>query len=199
MAATPSPVGTRNGSARGKSAAERTARRHSLLFARPGYSGDDRLFFDLLAYAPGLNTSGADLRAVVETEARVNPRLRRGTVADGVRALFAKARAAGWQTLAIPAGPRTPAYRIIFDGAGRYAWERTLSSGLRESVVCDGKTLWHLYPELGLAAKAHRQPLPSTGLRAHSVPWVLPLPEDLAHGADLRVARRGQGRRRAAR
>ena len=51
-------------------------------------------------------------------------------------------------------------------------------------MVCDGKTLWHLYPELGLAAKRtvsrfHRLDF------AHSLPWTLPLPEDLAHGADL--------------
>ena len=109
----------------------------------------------------------------------MNPSLRRGTVPAGVRALFAKTRCAGWRSLSIPPDARTPGYRITFDGAGRYAWDRTLSSGLRERVVCDGKTLWHLYPELGLAAQRsvsrfHRLEI------AHSVPWMLPLPEDLA-------------------
>jgi hypothetical protein len=41
----------------------------SLLHKRPGFSGEDKLFFDLVAYAPGLNTSAADLGAVLEAEA----------------------------------------------------------------------------------------------------------------------------------
>ena len=53
-------------------------------------------------------------------------------------------------------------------------------------MVCDGKTLWHLYPDLGLAARRgvsrfHRLDL------ARSIPWTLPLPEDLARGADLEL------------
>src|SRR5207247_1823418 len=40
--------------------------RPSLLYQRPGYSDDARLFHDLLAYAPGMNTSLADIEAVVE-------------------------------------------------------------------------------------------------------------------------------------
>ena len=36
-----------------------------LLYTRPIYSNDDRLFYDLLSYAPGLNTSLADMRAVI--------------------------------------------------------------------------------------------------------------------------------------
>jgi hypothetical protein len=158
----------------------------SLLYARPGYSNDDRLFFDLPSYAPGLNSSAADLRGVVEAEARFDPALRPGKISAGARALFERARKAGWRTLAVPPQGRTPGYRVSFDGAGRYAWERTLSSGLRERVACDGKTLWHAYPELGLAARRavsrhHRLAF------ARVVPWVLPLPEDLARGADLEL------------
>jgi predicted Zn-dependent protease len=158
-----------------------------LLYLRPGYSGDERLFFDLLGYAPGLNTSCADLLAVLDAEARANPASRPGTIGEGVRQVFAKARKAAWRTLTVPEQGRSPAYRISFDGTGRHAWERTLPSGLRERVACDGKTLWHLYPELGLAAKrsvsrAHRLAL------WHALPWVLPLPEDLARGADLELA-----------
>ena len=40
----------------------------------------------------------------------------------------------------------------LFDATGRYRYERTLSSGLRERVLCDGTTLWHAYPDLGLSA-----------------------------------------------
>ena len=58
-------------------------------------------------------------------------------------------RAAGWRTLTIPASGETPAWSLSFDGSGRYAGERVLASGLAEHIVCDGKELLHLYPELG--------------------------------------------------
>jgi hypothetical protein len=161
----------------------------SLLYQRPGYSGDDRLFYDLLSYAPGLNTSPADLRAVLEAEARPGPASRPGAIDPGARALFTKARAADWQALTFPAEGKRPALTLTFNGAGRFAYDRTLTSGLRERVVCDGTTLWHLYPDLGLAARRavsrfHRLDL------GHLVPWALPQPEDLARGADLRLAGR---------
>ena len=98
----------------------------------------------------------------------------------------ARLRSAGWQSLTIPAAKGAKAYQITFDGSGRYSWDRTLGNGLRERVLCDGKTLWHLYPELGLASRRsvsrfHRLEW------MHALPWLLPLPEDLAHGADLKL------------
>src|SRR5262249_18800620 len=95
------------------------------------------------------------------------------------RDLIDKARAISWQTAAFGD------FQITFDGAGRYAFERTLPSGLFERVICDGKMLWHLYPELGLGAKRpvdrfHRAEF--TAL----VPGTLPPAKDLARGADLR-------------
>ena len=42
---------------------------------------------------------------------------------------------------------------VAFDGTGRYRYERTTSAGLREQVVCDGTSLWHIYPELGIGAR----------------------------------------------
>jgi tetratricopeptide (TPR) repeat protein len=73
---------------------------------------------------------------------------------------------------------------VAFDGTGRFRYERTTSAGLREQVVCDGTSLWHLYPELGIGARRavsrfHRQDF------ARLVPWALPPVEDLARGADL--------------
>ncbi len=156
----------------------------SLLYQRPGFSSDDRLFFDLLSYAPGLNSSLADLRTVLDAEARASSAVRPGRISAGARALFAKARTPGWRSLSIPGGPLTPAYRIAFDGTGRYAWERTLLSGLREQVVCDGSILWQLYPELGLAARRNVSRFHRLALAA-ALPWVLPQPEDLALGADV--------------
>src|SRR5262249_22597696 len=52
----------------------------SLLYQRPSYSGNDRLFFDLVAYAPGLNTGAADARAVIEAEAAPRKKSKAGDV-----------------------------------------------------------------------------------------------------------------------
>jgi Tfp pilus assembly protein PilF len=160
--------------------------RGSLLYQRPSYSGDDHLFFDLVSYAPGLNTSTADIRAVIEAEAAPTKSSKLGTIDDGARALFEKSRSAGWRICTLPAEGSRAASSIAFDGQGRFAWEGTLPIGLRERVVCDGATLWHLYPDLGLAARRaisrfHRLDL------ARLVPGWLPRPEDLARGSDLRL------------
>jgi predicted Zn-dependent protease len=164
----------------------RTRDGDSLLYRRPGYSGNDRLFFDLVAYAPGMNTSGADVLAVLETEAAL-PGRKVGKIDDEARRLFDKAREGGWREFSLPADGDSPAMKVIFDGAGRYVSERTLFPGIRERVVCDGQTLWHLYPDLHIGAKRtvsrfHR--LAFTRL----VPMALPRPEDLARGADLIMA-----------
>ena len=161
-----------------------------LLYSRPGYSGDDRLFYDLTAYAPGLHTSAADARAVLEDEAEPGPDARPGAIDDGARALIDKARRAGWQALTFPADGEQPAWTISFDGDGRFACDRTLPIGMRERIVCDGSTLLHLYPDLGLGARrtvrrAHR--LAFMGL----VPWALPPVEDLARGCDVHLAAAG--------
>src|SRR5262249_30362416 len=67
-----------------------------------------------------------------------------------------------------------------------YAAERTLPPGIRERIECDGKTILHLYPDLGIGARRtvsrfHRLDF------ARSVPWFVPAPEDLARGADLQA------------
>jgi hypothetical protein len=133
----------------------------SLLYQRPGYSGEDRLFFDLVAYAPGLNTSAADIRAAIESEAAARKSGKPGVIEDAARRLFEKARPSGWRVYVSHEKGGRAATHVLFDGRGRYAWERTLPIGMREHVVCDGK--------------------------ARLVPWALPRPEDLARGADLRV------------
>jgi tetratricopeptide (TPR) repeat protein len=155
------------------------------LYRRLRFSGNADFFADLVAFAPGLNTSAADVRAVLEAEAALTNN-RPGTIDDGARALFVKARLAGAHTLDIPADGRQPAYRIAFDDKGRFEYERTLPLGLREQVTCDGKTLLHLYPDLGLAARRavsrfHRLEF------AQLVPQALPAPEDYARGADQRL------------
>ncbi len=156
-----------------------------VLNARPRFQPSDRFFFDLVGYAPGLNTSRADIQAVIEAEAVPSAASRRGTIDDGVKELFQRARSGNWQALSIPARGENPGFTVVFDGQGRHAYQRTIRPGIREQVICDGQTLWHLYPELGLGAKR-------TVSRFHRIhlqdllPGFLPTPEDLAHGADLR-------------
>ncbi len=89
------------------------------------------------------------------------------------------------QKLTLPGDKNQPEQVILFDGTGRYTYERTPSLGLRETVVCDGTTLLHLYPEIGLAGRRtvsrfHRAEL------AGLLPWLLPPAEDLARGVDLK-------------
>jgi ferric-dicitrate binding protein FerR (iron transport regulator) len=176
----------------GKDILENARRRYDSpagLYSRPRYHEDQRLYFDLISHAPGLTTTPADILDVLEQEA-MDAQGKTGAIDDGVRELFSRARGNAWRCLKLPPEGNAAEWTVAFDGAGRYAWDRTLALGLREKVVCDGKTLWHLYPELGLASRrtvgrAHRLAFSSF------VPWALPLPEDLAHGADLRL--RGEG------
>jgi ferric-dicitrate binding protein FerR (iron transport regulator)/tetratricopeptide (TPR) repeat protein len=157
----------------------------SLLYQRPAFSGDDRVFFDLVAYCPGMNTSTADVEAVIDDEALPIRRVKPCTIDPEARRLIDAARSAGWQALTIAGDADHPGFTFNFDGSGRYAYERVLPLGLRERVVCDGRTLLHLYPELGIGARRpvsrfHREAL--TDL----VPWALPPVDDLAHDADVK-------------
>ncbi len=116
-------------------------------------AGSDEIFFDLLAYAPGMNTSQADLDAVLEAEALPSKFSKTGRIDPAARELLAKARLAGWHTWTIPGEGKQAPVSITFDGAGRYAYESTSSMGIKERVVCDGQTLVRLYPQLFVGAK----------------------------------------------
>ncbi len=151
----------------------------------PVFSNNRAVFYDLVSYAPAMHTDLADAVAVLEAEAPADAATARpGKIDDRARRLIQRARGAGWQTATIadPQG-KTP-LTVAFDGTGRYRYERTTSAGLREQVVCDGASLWHLYPELGIGARRtpsrfHRRDF------ARLVPWALPPVEDLARDADL--------------
>jgi ferric-dicitrate binding protein FerR (iron transport regulator) len=156
----------------------------SLLYEPPAFTGDPRLFTDLIRYAPGLNTNWADIQAVLEAEAAPDLRTAPGQVDPAALQLIQRARQTDWQALTLPGGKDQPGITITFDGMGRYVYERTLPLGLREHVVCDGTTLWQLYPELGLGARraVHRF---NRAKLAELIPGMLPPAEDLARGADL--------------
>jgi ferric-dicitrate binding protein FerR (iron transport regulator) len=154
------------------------------VYGRPSFTGDERIFTDLVAYAPGMNTSRADIEAVLEAEAVPVLATLPGRIDPAARRLIEQARRGGWQALTLPAAGERPALTVRFDGSGRYAYERVLPLGLREQVVCDGQTLLHLYPDLGVGARRtvsrfHRAELLGV------VPWLLPPADDLARGADV--------------
>jgi hypothetical protein len=147
---------------------------------------EDRAFFDLVAYCPGMRPTWTDVQAVIDAEAAPDKASIPGRIDDGARKLIDRARSAGWQSVTFPARHGQPALTMRFDGQGRYTWERTLPPGLRERVVCGGQTILHIYPDLGIGARrpvgrAHRLALSST------VPWCVPSADDLARGADVKL------------
>lgn len=160
---------------------ELTRNRQELIYQRPSFNIEDHLYYDLVAHAPGMNTSEADIRAVLEAEVTPKRPLTLGKVDPKAKQLIERARSSGWRTLSVGE------WCVTFDGGGRHVWERVLPLGLRERVVCDGQTLWHLYAELGIGARRtvsrfHRAEF------ARLAPWAIPPIEDLVRAAELSVA-----------
>jgi ferric-dicitrate binding protein FerR (iron transport regulator)/predicted Zn-dependent protease len=156
------------------------------LYDRFQYTGDARTFSDLLWYAPAMNTTEADILATLEAEATPEPSAEPGTIDARARKLIDMARTGTWYALKVDAHGRQPAFAIYFNGAGQFTWDRVLANGLREQMICDGKTLWHLYPEIGVGSKRplsrfHREELLAL------VPWLVPSADDMAHGRDVRL------------
>lgn len=151
-------------------------------YGRPSFNGNHRVFTDLVSYCPGMSSSPADIRAVLEAEAAPRFGNKRGSVDPEARKLIDAARTSDWKVLRFGENKSLAFY---YDGQGRYAYERRLAFGLQEKVVCDGTHLWHLYAELGIGAKRvvsrfHRIPL------ANLIPDFVPPADDLAYGADVR-------------
>lgn len=156
-----------------------------LIYTRQPLELNARFFGDLVRFAPGLHNSRADVLAVLEAEADVAV-ARRGTIEPAARKLIDRARAAGWETVTYPADGPLAGYVVHVNGRGSMAFERVLSSGLTERVVCDGETLWHLYPEIGLAARRRLSRHHAAELRTLA-PWLMPDAVELARKGDVRV------------
>ena len=149
------------------------------------------VFCNLLAYAPGMHTSLADVCAVLEAELPRDdaaPTAKTGKIDDQARRLIERARGAGWQTATISDRQGKPIVTVAFDGTGRYRYQRTTAYGLREQVLCDGTSLWHLYPELGVGARRTLSRFHRAAF-TQLVPWALPPVEDFG-------SRGGRGGRR---
>ncbi|HUU59388.1 MAG TPA: hypothetical protein VMZ50_07585, partial [Phycisphaerae bacterium] len=153
-------------------------------YRRPVFTGAWHYFDDLTTYAPGLNTARADVLAMLEAEGPRRARGRRGWVDPAARKLIDAARAGGWQTVTFGPARGTDALAVTFDGAGRYACRHAAAGGLAERVICDGRTLLHLYDEIGLGARRtvsrfHRRQMLA------AIPWLVAPVEDLAVEADV--------------
>jgi tetratricopeptide (TPR) repeat protein len=149
----------------------------------PSHSNHSR---HLLNFARGITTTRSDALAVLEKEAGYDERPKTGQVDKEARVLIDAARRQGWQRVARRDATGQDHWQMDVDGQGRFRYERKTAYGLTETVVCNGESLWHLYPELGLGttrtqSRFHRAELTSL------VPWLVPPAEDLAIGADVRL------------
>lgn len=143
-------------------------------------------FGDLMVHAPGLNTLSVDVQSLLESQGPAELLPKRGTIDPKAQELIERAREGGWEAVTLPNG-KGETLTIRCDGQGRYVYERTVSEGLKERVVCDGESLLHLYEELGLAgqrsvSRFHRADIQKL------IPWLVPPAEDLAVGFDVRLA-----------
>lgn len=146
------------------------------------------LLQDLPSYAPGLQTWTADRLAIAEQASTKKPV--HGTVDPEARRLIAKARSLGWESIRLVAVNQKPARQsriVIADGAGRFKIDREISEGLKETVINDGTTLWHLYPEIGLGAKRSINRFHQSAIQS-VIPWYVPTVDDLSLNADVTLA-----------
>ncbi len=154
-------------------------------YSRPSFSDQNRVFTDLVAYAPGMRSSYADMLAAIQAEAAPRAGLRKGSIDPEARKRIESSRNPEWRTTNFNDETGAVAFTIHHDLQGRYAYERKFDLGLIEKVVCDGVNLWHLYPELGIGAKRtvscfHRADW------CNLIPDMLPPADDLSWGADVK-------------
>ena len=140
---------------------------------------------DPLMFAPGMHTTTADVQAVLEAESQIVDQAASGSIDRLAAELIEGARSRGWYRYAWPGGDHRRTV-VTFDGQGRFRIETRTRLGLNEQIVCDGRQLWHLYPELGVGAQRpfsrfHR------AVVERWIPWLLPPADQLARGADVRA------------
>ena len=145
------------------------------------------LLQDLPSYAPGLQTWAADRFAAADQAARNRPAT--GIVDPEARRLIEKARSTGWEQVWIPSTDKGHKDRrenaaIVADGSGRFRIDREVSEGLKETVINDGSTMWHLYSELGLGAKRAVSRFHQMGIQ-RLVPWYVPTVDELSSSGNL--------------
>jgi ferric-dicitrate binding protein FerR (iron transport regulator) len=142
---------------------------------------------DVPGYAPGMQTWRSDQLAHVERA--TNSRPGNGEMDAGARRLIERARSMGWERIRVKgADPRHLAFRdqtlILADGSGRMIVEREAGEGLKEKIVHDGMTLWHLYPEIGLGSRRNFSRFHQGSIQM-LIPWYIPSADDLVVDANV--------------
>ena len=148
-------------------------------YTQPRFANDTRLFTDLVAHAPGMNTSMADRWALFVGQLEAP---KRGTIDAKARKLIDAARGFGWERIVFKDDDSQR--RFVYDATGRFVSEQDVSVGLHERVLCDGKTLWHLYDTIGVGARRDVSRFHTAGLY-RALPWLVRSADELAQGADV--------------
>lgn len=148
------------------------------------FANDRGVFGDLVAHAPGMNTLPVDVLVVVGREAASDVKSTTGKIDPTARKLINAARRSRWQSITLKGRNGEPGTTIVFDGTGKYTYERTVSEGLRERVICDGDKLLHLYEELGIGARRDASRFYLAELDS-LIPWLVAPAEELARGANV--------------
>jgi hypothetical protein len=146
----------------------------------------DGLLRDLADYCPGLETTQADLQAILAAAVDPKDKPIQGKVDPGARRLIENARATGWESLEIKNEQLRTSFQIVYNGAAQFRVERKTADGLREKIICDGKTLWHIYPELGIGTKRPFTRFHELGIQ-NLIPWHVPTVDELSQGADIKL------------
>jgi autotransporter-associated beta strand protein len=136
------------------------------------------MLHDFTLYADGFMTTMADRLVVAETAAETKT----GTVDAAARALLDASRS---MSTALTVKDHFGETWIVA-GDGRAKRDQRNPWGLREIIVQDGKTLRHLYPEIGLGTE---RVMSRTRWMEHMrrFPWLLPPVEVLALAADVKL------------
>ncbi|MEZ5299639.1 MAG: hypothetical protein R3F11_03060 [Verrucomicrobiales bacterium] len=133
------------------------------------------VFTDLVSLAPGFWLSDADL----------NPGGEEGS------AVPAGARAVGWRKAVIAPGDDAGAEAVAFNGAGEFRAERRTATGMREIIIGNGTTLWHLYPEIGIGSRRPMTPALAAEV-GRAFPFVPPPGDHAAAGESIEFSSAGE-------
>ncbi len=135
-----------------------------------------RAMVDLTRYAPALESTWGDVAELVLAAFGKEPRGR--VEAAAAERITAARRRTPNMLIKYVNKKGDVLFKLWAGREDRFAWSTTSSMYLREDFVCDGTSLYHVYPELGLAARraAGRRLAGIRGL----VPHLMPPPEELA-------------------
>ena len=148
---------------------------------------------DLMSFAPALNTTHADRMAVAAEQAQSDDTgdssksqpEKRGKVDPAARRLIEQARSGGFEQVTLQSEGKT-LLRIVCDATGRHACETRSPLGLVQKTFCDGTSIRHAYPQLGLSARRSFSEFHFGQLQT-LLPWLVRSVADLSRDADLKL------------